>query len=111
MDPVSQLEEPDHMDRFQCSYCGHRVTIAPLMISITQMVSCVLGALVTGMLLFRHLASAVQTFQLDRTGEIMSDVGLILLALFFLGGFGYTFVRALHNLRVQMRYRHVRKPA
>lgn len=98
------------MDRFRCSYCSHRATIAPPMISVTQLASCLLGTLITGYLLLRHLVSAVGAFQSEHTRTILSDSSLVILALLFLAGFGYTFARAFINLRVQMRYRHVRKP-
>lgn len=108
MDPVSRLDEADATDRYQCSYCGQKATIPPLMISLTQIASCILGLGFTLFLLFRHLNNALTSFQLDLNTNITSDLLLSGLALIFLAGFGYTIFRASHNLRTQFRYRHVR---
>lgn len=108
MDPVSRLDEPNATDRFQCSYCGHRATIPPLMISLTQIASCLLGLGFTVYLLLGHLNRALKTFQLDLHADVTSDLLLSGLALIFLAGFSYTIYRAIANLKIQFRYRHVR---
>ncbi|TBW59105.1 hypothetical protein EZI54_01985 [Marinobacter halodurans] len=108
MDPVSRLDEPDAADRYQCSYCGHRATIPPLMISVTQILSCILGLGFTLYLLLQHVGRTLKAFQLGLHGDMTSDVLLSALALLFTASFGYTILRAGHNLRTQFRYRHVR---
>ncbi|ROU01579.1 hypothetical protein EB809_03750 [Marinobacter sp. R17] len=111
MDPVSRIDEPDAADRYQCSYCGHRATIPPLMISLTQILSCVLGLGFTLYLLFRHIGNALKAFQLGLHGDMTADILLTGLALLFAAGFTYTILRASHNLRIQFLYRHVRPSA
>ncbi|WP_111496441.1 MULTISPECIES: hypothetical protein [Marinobacter] len=110
MDPVSHLDEPTATDRFQCSYCGARATIPPLMISLTQIGSCLLGLGFTLFLLLQHLGAALKVFQLGLSGSVTRDLLLAGLALVFVGGFTFTLYKALRNLRTQFRYRH-RHPA
>lgn len=108
MDPVSRLDEPDAADRYQCSYCGQRATIPPLMISLTQIGSCIAGVGFTLYLLFQHLNAALKAFQLNTHAALMPDLLLTGLALLFVTAFGYTASKAIQNLRTQLRYRHVR---
>lgn len=106
MDPVAQLDEASHLDRYQCSYCGHRATIPPVAISVTQVLSCLGGAAIALYLLFHHLGQALQAFQLGN-GDIAIDLGLSLLATALLAGFLITITRAIQSLKTQLRYRHV----
>ncbi|WP_168203159.1 hypothetical protein [Marinobacter fonticola] len=111
MDPVSRLDEPDPADRYQCSYCGQKATIPPLMISLTQIGSCLAGLGFTLYLLLGHLNAVLKAFQLNTDADFTSDLWLIALATLFLTAFLYTVSKAFQNLRTQLRYRHVRSPS
>ncbi|WP_143595682.1 hypothetical protein [Tamilnaduibacter salinus] len=106
MDPVAQLDEVGHLDRYQCSYCGHQATIPPVAISVTQALSCLAGAGIALFLLFRHLGQALQAFQLGN-GNMVTDLGLSLLATILLVGFVVTIIQAIQSMKTQLQYRHV----
>ncbi|MAA63354.1 MAG: hypothetical protein CL581_01030 [Alteromonadaceae bacterium] len=105
MDPVSKLDQPDPMDRFQCSFCGHQANIHPFMISITQLATSIVGIGFSLYLLIHHLLDAVKAIQLSNAGASSSHFALVLLGCFFVAGFVYTILKAWRNLRTLRLYR------
>lgn len=105
MDPVSKLDQPDPMDRFQCSFCGHQASIHPFMISVTQLATSFVGIAFSVYLLVSHLLDATKAIQFSNASSSSSHFALVLLAAVFVAGFIYTIVKAWRNLITQRRYR------
>ncbi|MGP4842604.1 hypothetical protein ACTXGQ_00605 [Marinobacter sp. 1Y8] len=105
MDPVSKLDQPDPMDRFQCSFCGHQANIHPFMISVTQLATSVVGIGFSLYLLIGQLLYAVKAIQFSDAGTSSGHFALVLLASVFVAGFVYTILMAWRNLQTLRRYR------
>lgn len=105
MDPVSKLDQPDPVDRFQCSFCGHQACIHPFMISVTQLATSIVGIGFSLYLLIVQLLDAVKAIQFSDAGASSSHFALMLLASAFIAGFIYTILKAWRNLRTLRRYR------
>lgn len=106
MDPIRSEDEPEYTDRYQCGHCGHTATIVSRLIVLSQLFSAILGGAITLYLLLGHLGAVLGAWQSGQNQSIAQNLGLTLVAVILMAGFGYTLYRAGLSMHKRQRYLH-----
>ncbi|MFD2228874.1 hypothetical protein [Alkalimarinus sediminis] len=105
MQPLIQEGEPEYTDLFECDQCNHQATIPSLVIISSQLISAIMGGILSVYLFIQHLSKVLTSFQFNTTDKISVNITLMVIAALFLLGFGYTLYRGFIGISRRKKYK------
>lgn len=105
MEPLLQEGEPEYTDIFECDQCNHQATIPSLVIISSQLISAMMGGVLSIYLFIQHLSKVLTSFQFNTTDQLSLNFTLMAIAALFLLGFGYILYRAFVGISRRQKYK------
>lgn len=104
MEPLLHDGEPEYTDIFECNQCNHQATIPSLVIISSQIMSALLGGVLSVYLFIQHLSKVLTSFQFNTTDKLSLNFTLMAVAALFIVGFGYILYRAFIGISRRKKY-------
>ncbi len=101
---VLDEHETELSETFICSNCQHQAKIPAAMIIFSQVLTSVVGGVVTAYLFIEQLSAFVTIIQFGIDANLTKNVSLLIIALLFLIGFGYTLFIGLQGFARRQLY-------
>ncbi|WP_250658541.1 hypothetical protein [Alkalimarinus coralli] len=105
MEPLHHEGEPEYTDIFACNQCNHQATIPSLVIISSQLVSAIMGGLLSVYLFIQHLSKVLTSFQFNTSDKLTLNVTFSVIAALFIVGFIYTLYRAFVGISRRKKYK------
>ena len=96
--------ETELSETFICSHCQHKAKIPAAMIVFSQILTSIVGGVVTAYLFIEQLSVFVTTIQFGIDANLTKNVSLLIIAFLFLIGFGYTLFVGLQGFARRQLY-------
>ncbi len=104
MEATLEVNELEGTDTYICDHCGDSAVIPSPLIIFSQIFCGITGGLVAGYLCFIQTLTLIVTLQGTHDASPTEVGALLLIALLFLAGFGYTLYQGCRGLRIRRLY-------
>ncbi|PID44841.1 MAG: hypothetical protein CSB48_00560 [Proteobacteria bacterium] len=104
--PVFRESEPEYTENYQCTECGNSAIIPSLTIVSSQILTAIIGGVVTVFLFFEELARLLTAFQFNISEGMARHIFLVSTATLFIAGFVFILYRACRDLQTRKRYQY-----
>lgn len=104
MKPVASDDESEYTDTFECDKCGYQSLIPSGVIILSQLLSAIIGAGLTGYLLLIHVSKMMTAFQFNDYATIWKNLPQAGAATVFIAGFIFILYKAFNGFLLRKRF-------